>query len=61
MCLEVYTYIGGTQGSNLNEMTAKMTGKTVTAGPVEATAIGNILIQLMADGEISSVKDVCYI
>ncbi len=52
---------GGCQDRYLNEITEQMTGKTVIAGPVEATAIGNILIQLMADDAIASVKDVSYI
>jgi rhamnulokinase len=29
----------------------------VTAGPVEATALGNILIQAVASGELGSLKD----
>lgn len=47
---------GGCQDGYLNELTAKATGKTVYAGPVEATALGNILAQLMADGTVADVE-----
>ena len=47
---------GGCQNVMLNELTAKITGKKVIAGPVEATAIGNILTQVLATGEISSLS-----
>jgi rhamnulokinase len=43
---------GGSQNLLLNQLTADATGKTVTAGPVEATAIGNILLQAKAAGQI---------
>lgn len=39
---------GGCQNGYLNELIAKETGKTVFAGPVEATAIGNLLAQIHA-------------
>ena len=48
---------GGCQDNYLNEMTAKATGKTVYAGPIEATALGNVLSQLMADGTVVSIED----
>ena len=38
---------GGCQDSYLNTLTEKYTGKKVIAGPVEATAAGNIMVQLM--------------
>jgi rhamnulokinase len=47
---------GGSQNALLNQMTADATGLKVVAGPVEATAIGNVLAQLMAAGEISSLE-----
>jgi rhamnulokinase len=47
---------GGSQNALLNQMTADATGLRVVAGPVEATAAGNILAQLMALGEISSLE-----
>lgn len=46
---------GGSQNSLLNQFTADATGRLVTAGPVEATAIGNILAQALATGEIQSL------
>jgi rhamnulokinase len=39
---------GGCQNKLLNELVANVTGKEVLAGPVEATAIGNIVAQLMS-------------
>lgn len=48
---------GGTQNELLNQMTASACGRVVLAGPVEATAIGNIMAQAMAVGQISSLAD----
>jgi sugar (pentulose or hexulose) kinase len=48
---------GGSQNALLNQFTANATGRTVIAGPVEATAIGNILVQAIAMGEIASVAE----
>lgn len=42
---------GGCQNNLLNELVAKITGKEVLAGPVEATAIGNIVAQLISKNE----------
>jgi rhamnulokinase len=42
---------GGSKDAYLNTLTAKYTGKTVFAGPSEATAAGNILLQLQAAGD----------
>ncbi len=42
---------GGSQDGYLNRLTAEYTGKTVYAGPTEATAIGNLLCQMLAAGE----------
>lgn len=48
---------GGSQSSLLNQFTANATGKTVLAGPVEATATGNALIQALALGHLTSWPD----
>ena len=48
---------GGTQNELLNQMTADACGRLVVAGPVEATGIGNILVQAMAVGQIKSLSD----
>ena len=47
---------GGTQNQLLNQFTANSLNRKVITGPVEATAIGNILGQLIALGEIESVN-----
>lgn len=47
---------GGSLNQMLNQFTANATGKLVLAGPVEATAIGNLLVQLMALGEIGDLE-----
>lgn len=46
---------GGCQNAFLNALTAQACGIPVTAGPTEGTAIGNLLSQLLAVGELSSI------
>ncbi|MDX1413143.1 MAG: rhamnulokinase family protein [Candidatus Promineifilaceae bacterium] len=48
---------GGIQNELLNQMTANATGRQVIAGPIEATVVGNALVQLIALGEISNIQD----
>lgn len=48
---------GGSKDDYLNAMTAKMTGKTVWAGPSEATSLGNLAVQMLAAGEFSSLSE----
>lgn len=48
---------GGCQNAYLNELTAKRTGRRVVAGPVEATAIGNALSQLLYDGAVKNINE----
>ncbi len=48
---------GGSNAAYLNELTAKETGRSVNAGPSEATAIGNIGAQMLAKGEFASLND----
>ena len=47
---------GGSKDIYLNELTAKYTGKPVVAGPTEATAIGNLLVQMIASNEIDDLS-----
>ena len=44
---------GGCQDKYLNALTRDYTGKSVTAGPIEATATGNIISQIISDKKIS--------
>ena len=46
---------GGSQNELLNQLTADATRKPVLAGPIEATAIGNVLVQALAVGAIDSL------
>ena len=46
---------GGANAQYLNELTAKQTGRTVYAGPTEATAIGNLTVQMLAAGKLSDL------
>jgi rhamnulokinase len=46
---------GGSQNELLNQMTADACGRAVVAGPVEATAAGNICVQAMAVGSVKSL------
>ena len=48
---------GGSQDDYLNELTAKACGIPVLTGPTEATAIGNLLGSMLANGEFADVKE----
>ncbi|MBV8076428.1 MAG: rhamnulokinase, partial [Planctomycetaceae bacterium] len=48
---------GGTRNALLCQFTADACGRLVHAGPVEATAVGNVLLQAMARGRIASLAD----
>ena len=54
----LHTVGGGTQNALLCQCIANATGLPVVAGPVEATAIGNLLVQAMAGGELSGLDDI---
>jgi len=49
---------GGSRNRLLNRFTADATGRRVLAGPTEATALGNIAVQILATGEASSLREV---
>ncbi len=49
---------GGIKDQFLCQMTADATGRRVVAGPTEATAMGNIAVQLMALGEIENLEGI---
>lgn len=48
---------GGTRNDLLNQCAASATRRRVITGPVEATAAGNILIQALTDGSVSSLTE----
>lgn len=47
---------GGCQDTYLNQLTANAIGLPVYAGPVEGTAIGNLIVQMIANGEFTSLQ-----
>jgi rhamnulokinase len=49
---------GGSKNFLLNQFTADATGRRVLAGPAEATALGNIAMQILATGRASSLSEV---
>jgi hypothetical protein len=57
---KVYTSLnivgGGSRDEYLNKLTAKACKLPVYAGPTEGTAIGNLIVQMIADGELASVQ-----
>ena len=58
---QLYIIGGGSRNSLLNQLTADATGIPVIAGPAEATAIGNILTQAYAKGDIKSQEEITQI
>lgn len=54
----IYIVGGGSNAEHLNWLTAKCTGKTVYAGPSEATAVGNLAAQMLRAGEYNSLEEV---
>lgn len=49
---------GGSKNRLLNQLTADATGRQVLAGPAEATALGNVAMQILATGGAASLKEV---
>jgi rhamnulokinase len=54
---EIQIVGGGSRNRLLNQFTADATGRTVLAGPVEATALGNIAMQMLATGAVGSLAE----
>lgn len=54
---EVRVIGGGSQNSMLNQFTADATGKRVVAGPSEATALGNMVMQMVGRGAVLSIAE----
>ena len=46
---------GGTKDGLLCQMTANSCDRTVKAGPIEATVMGNVAVQLMSDGSVENI------
>ena len=53
----IYVVGGGSNAGYLNELTAKYTGRKVSAGPSEATAIGNVIVQMLHEGVFASLPE----
>ena len=49
---------GGSNAAYLNQLTADKSGRCVYAGPGEATAIGNLAVQMIKDGRFGSLQEV---
>ena len=47
---------GGSQNEHLSQLTSNISGKKVSAGPVEATAMGNAIVQAISLGEIANLE-----
>ncbi len=54
---KIHVIGGGSRNELLCQFTANATGLAVIAGPAEATAVGNILVQAMALGQVSSLAE----
>ena len=54
---EIHIVGGGSRNDLLCQLTADATGRPVLAGPTEATAIGNLLVQAMAAGRIGTLRE----
>ncbi len=54
---KIHVVGGGSNAEYLNEVTAARTGREVVAGPGEATAIGNIAVQMITGGELKDLND----
>lgn len=55
---QIHIVGGGTHNQLLNQFTSDACGVPVVTGPVEATVMGNLLVQARTAGEISSLSDI---
>jgi rhamnulokinase len=55
---QIHIIGGGSKNRLLNQLTADASGRRVLAGPAEATALGNIAVQILATGEAASLQEV---
>lgn len=53
----VYVVGGGSNAGYLNKLTAKYTKRQISAGPTEATAIGNLAVQMLSDGVFADLDE----
>jgi rhamnulokinase len=53
----IYVVGGGSRNTLLNQLAADFTGRRVIAGPAEATAAGNALVQALGAGDIGSLEE----
>lgn len=54
---QIHVVGGGANAQYLNELTARYTGRKVVAGPTEATAIGNIMVQMIREIELKDIYE----
>jgi len=55
---QIHIIGGGSKNRLLNQWTADATGRRILVGPAEATALGNLAIQILATGEATSLHEV---
>jgi rhamnulokinase len=54
---EIRVVGGGSRNDLLNQFTADATGRRVLAGPIEATALGNLVMQMLATRAVASLNE----
>lgn len=54
---QIHIVGGGAKAHSLNELTAKHTGRKVAVGPTEATAAGNIVVQMIHSRELRDIAE----
>ena len=58
---QIHVVGGGTKDGLLSQFTANATNATVVAGPIEATAMGNVAVQLLAEKRLENVQAVRHV